>query len=184
MLTALSVHSKISMSVHVKGDLHVDCHHTLSRTPESLSRSCSRRLLPVQSGIVRRRNSLHSCYQSLAMATLTQHKSFLVFNCDFTSHAAAMTFGMTEEFFRAFAFNSGMTLHINLLYGRKHDTTRKLRLYTRRSQTTLKTAVSFNSDGSMLQPKESGDDSYHSTMVQAIFSVLRMLLTISDSALV
>jgi imidazoleglycerol-phosphate dehydratase len=24
---------------------------------------------------------------------------------------------MTEEFFRAFAFNSGMTLHINLLYG-------------------------------------------------------------------
>ena len=38
MLTALSVHSGISMSVKVKGDLHVDCHHTIEDTGIALYR--------------------------------------------------------------------------------------------------------------------------------------------------
>ena len=32
MLTALSVHSGISMDINVKGDLHVDGHHTVEDT--------------------------------------------------------------------------------------------------------------------------------------------------------
>ncbi len=32
MLTAFSVHSGIGLTVHVKGDLEVDCHHTIEDT--------------------------------------------------------------------------------------------------------------------------------------------------------
>ena len=39
MLTALSVHSGISMSIHVKGDLHVDGHHTVEDTGIALGQA-------------------------------------------------------------------------------------------------------------------------------------------------
>ena len=39
MLTALSVHSGISMTVKVKGDLHVNCHHTIEDTGIALGQA-------------------------------------------------------------------------------------------------------------------------------------------------
>ena len=39
MLTALSVHSGISMAIKVKGDLHVDCHHTIEDTGIALGQA-------------------------------------------------------------------------------------------------------------------------------------------------
>ena len=39
MLTALSVHSGISMTIKVKGDLQVDCHHTIEDTGIALGQA-------------------------------------------------------------------------------------------------------------------------------------------------
>ena len=58
---------------------------------------------------------------------------------------------MTEEFFRAFAFNSGMTLHIKLLYG-SNDHHKAEAVYKAVAH-ALKTAVTLNSDGSTLSTK-------------------------------
>ncbi|MDD3349865.1 MAG: imidazoleglycerol-phosphate dehydratase, partial [Eubacteriales bacterium] len=45
-------------------------------------------------------------------------RAFLVFNADFTAERIGSLETQTIiEFFRAFAMNSGMTIHINLLYG-------------------------------------------------------------------
>ena len=119
MLTALSVHSGISMNVKVKGDLHVDCHHTIEDTGIAIGQALGK-ALGAKSGIVRYGTAYIPMDESLAMASLDlSNRPFLVFNCDFTNQSCGeYDLCMTEEFFRAFAFNSGMTLHINLLYGR------------------------------------------------------------------
>lgn len=152
MLTALSVHSGISMTVKVTGDLHVDCHHTIEDTGIALGQALAL-ALGSKSGIVRYGTAYIPMDESLAMASLDlSNRPFLVFNCDFTNQSCGgYDLCMTEEFFRAFAFNSGMTLHINLLYG-SNDHHKAEAVYKAVAH-ALKTAVTENSDGSTLSTK-------------------------------
>ena len=152
MLTALSVHSGISMSVKVKGDLHVDCHHTIEDTGIAIGQALGQ-ALGAKSGIVRYGTAYIPMDESLAMASLDlSNRPFLVFNCDFTNQSCGeYDLCMTEEFFRAFAFNSGMTLHINLLYG-SNDHHKAEAVYKAVAH-ALKTAVTENKDGSTLSTK-------------------------------
>ena len=152
MLTALSVHSGISMSVKVKGDLHVDCHHTIEDTGIALGQALGQ-ALGNKSGIVRYGTAYIPMDESLAMASLDlSNRPFLVFNCEFTNQSCGgYDLCMTEEFFRAFAFNSGMTLHINLLYG-SNDHHKAEAVYKAVSH-ALKTAITENKDGSTLSTK-------------------------------
>lgn len=152
MLTALSVHSGISMTIRVKGDLHVDCHHTIEDTGIALGQALGM-ALGNKSGIVRYGTAYIPMDESLAMASLDlSNRPFLVFNCDFTSQSCGdYDLCMTEEFFRAFAFNSGMTLHINLLYG-SNDHHKAEAVYKAVAH-ALKTAVTKNADGTVLSTK-------------------------------
>ncbi|MBO5104914.1 MAG: imidazoleglycerol-phosphate dehydratase HisB [Ruminococcus sp.] len=152
MLTALSVHSGISMTVKVKGDLYVDCHHTIEDTGIALGQALGQ-ALGNKSGIVRYGTSYIPMDESLAMASLDlSNRPFLVFNCDFTNQSCGdYDLCMTEEFFRAFAFNSGMTLHINLLYG-SNDHHKAEAVYKAVAH-ALKTAVEKNADGAVLSTK-------------------------------
>ncbi len=152
MLTALSVHSGISMTIKVKGDLHVDCHHTIEDTGIALGQALYQ-ALGAKSGIVRYGTAYIPMDESLAMASLDlSNRPFLVFNCPFTNQSCGgYDLCMTEEFFRAFAFNSGMTLHINLLYG-SNDHHKAEAVYKAVAH-ALKTAITMNSDGSTLSTK-------------------------------
>lgn len=152
MLTALSVHSGISMKIKVKGDLQVDCHHTIEDTGIALGQALGK-ALGSKAGIVRYGTAYIPMDESLAMASLDlSNRPFLVFNCDFTNQSCGgYDLCMTEEFFRAFAFNSGMTLHINLLYG-SNDHHKAEAVYKAVAH-AIKTAVSENSDGSTLSTK-------------------------------
>ncbi|MCR4863354.1 MAG: imidazoleglycerol-phosphate dehydratase HisB [Ruminococcus sp.] len=152
MLTALSVHSGISMTVKVKGDLNVDCHHTIEDTGIVLGQALGQ-ALGTKSGIVRYGTAYIPMDESLAMASLDlSNRPFLVFNCDFTNQSCGdYDLCMTEEFFRAFAFNAGMTLHINLLYG-SNDHHKAESVYKAVAH-ALKTAVTLNADGNTLSTK-------------------------------
>jgi imidazoleglycerol-phosphate dehydratase len=152
MLTALSVHSGISMKIKVTGDLYVDCHHTIEDTGIALGQALGQ-ALGNKSGIVRYGTAYIPMDESLAMASLDlSNRPFLVFNCQFTNQSCGeYDLCMTEEFFRAFAFNSGMTLHINLLYG-SNDHHKAEAIYKAVAH-ALKTAVQKNSDGSTLSTK-------------------------------
>lgn len=152
MLTALSKHSGISMTIKVTGDLIVDCHHTIEDTGIALGQALNQ-ALGTKSGIVRYGTAYIPMDESLAMASLDlSNRPFLVFNCDFTNQSCGgYDLCMTEEFFRAFAFNSGMTLHINLMYGTNDH--HKAEAVYKAVAHALKTAVSFNSDGSTLSTK-------------------------------
>ena len=102
MLTALAVHSGISMHIQVAGDLHVDGHHTVEDT-----------------GITRYGSAFIPMDESLAFCSLDiSNRPFLVFQGTFTNAMIGQyDTCLTEEFFRAFAFQAGITLHINMMYG-------------------------------------------------------------------
>ncbi|MBQ8962037.1 MAG: imidazoleglycerol-phosphate dehydratase HisB [Ruminococcus sp.] len=152
MLTALSVHSGISMTVKVKGDLHVDCHHTIEDTGIALGQALSQ-ALGSKSGIVRYGTAFIPMDEALAMCSLDiSNRPFLVFDCEFTNQSCgSYDLCMTEEFFRAFAFNAGITLHIRLLYGSNDH--HKAEAVYKAAAHALKTAVSLNQDGSTLSTK-------------------------------
>ncbi len=152
MLTALSVHSGISMTVRVKGDLNVDCHHTIEDTGIALGQALGQ-ALGEKSGIVRYGTAYIPMDEALAMACLDlSNRPFLVFDCPFINQSCGdYDLCMTEEFFRAFAFNSGMTLHINLMYG-SNDHHKAEAVYKAVAH-ALKKAAAFNEDGSILSTK-------------------------------
>lgn len=152
MLTALSKHSGISMTIKVKGDLEVDCHHTIEDTGIALGQALYI-ALGGKSGIVRYGTAYIPMDEALAMCSLDlSNRPFLVFNCDFTNQSCGgYDLCMTEEFFRAFAFNAGITMHINLMYG-SNDHHKAEAVYKAVAH-ALKAAVAHNADGTTLSTK-------------------------------
>ena len=152
MLTALSVHSGISMTIRCKGDLYVDCHHSIEDTGIALGQALGK-ALGDKSGIQRYGTFYIPMDEALARCSLDlSNRPFLVFLCEFTNQSCGQyDLCMTEEFFRAFAFNAGITLHIEVLYG-TNDHHKAEAIYKAVAH-ALKTAVTCNSDGSSLSTK-------------------------------
>ena len=117
MLTALSVHSGISMNIAVKGDLYVDGHHTVEDTGIVLGKALGE-ALGDKSGITRYGSAFIPMDEALAFCSLDiSNRPFLVFQGTFTNAMIGQYDAcLTEEFFRAFAFNAGITLHVNMMY--------------------------------------------------------------------
>lgn len=118
MLTAFAVHSGIDLNVDCKGDLEVDCHHTV----EDVGIVLGQAFLQVtgdRTSIARYGNFLIPMDESLAMAAIDiSGRAYLVFDADFKSDSiGTLDTQMIEEFWRAFAMNAAVTLHIKLLYG-------------------------------------------------------------------
>lgn len=118
MLTALAVHSGISMYIQVAGDLHVDGHHTVEDTGIVLGKALGE-ALGDKSGITRYGSAYIPMDEALAFCSLDiSNRPFLVFQGSFTNAMIGKyDTCLTEEFFRAFAFQAGITLHINMMYG-------------------------------------------------------------------
>lgn len=119
MLTALSVHSGIDMNIKAVGDLDVDAHHTVEDTGIVLGKVFSQ-AVGDKVGINRYGSAYIPMDEALGFASLDiSGRPYLVFNADFSDGQIGLfDTCLTEEFFRAFAFNAGITLHIDLLYGR------------------------------------------------------------------
>ena len=118
MLTALALHSGIDMDIEVHGDLYVDCHHTVEDTGIALGDALAK-ALGDKSGICRYGSMFIPMDESLGFVSLDiSGRPFLVFDCPFvTDKMGEMDTQMVEEFFRAFAFHAGITLHVKLFYG-------------------------------------------------------------------
>ncbi|MEG1447733.1 MAG: imidazoleglycerol-phosphate dehydratase HisB [Oscillospiraceae bacterium] len=117
MLTALGVHSGFSLKVLAKGDTEVDCHHTIEDVGIVLGQAFLEALGDKK--ITRFGNSTIPMDESLSSCSVdVSGRAFLVFNADFKyQYMGQMETVMVEEFFRSFAYNARITLHINNLYG-------------------------------------------------------------------
>ena len=118
MLTAFGVHGGFGLNVQVTGDLEVDTHHTVEDAGIALGMAF-KQALGDMGGINRYGSFYIPMDESLALCALDiSNRPFLVFKANFNEERCGdYETCCTEEFFRAFAVNSGITLHINLLYG-------------------------------------------------------------------
>ena len=162
MLTALSAHSGISMVIHTKGDLYVDSHHTVEDTGIVLGKALGEALFDKLGLPPRKKNARGICRygtayipmdESLAFASLDiSNRPFLVWNGSFaTPMIGAFDTNLAEEFFRAFAFHAGITLHVNMLYGSNDH--HKCEAAFKAVAHALKAAIAENETGTVLSTK-------------------------------
>lgn len=139
MLTALGVHAGFDLMVKVKGDLEVDCHHTIEDSGIVLGQALLKALgeMPV----TRYGSAFIPMDEALGFVALDiSRRPFLVFQCEFSSdRIGGMDTQMVEEFFRSFAFQAGITLHARVEYG-KNDHHKAEALFKALAH-SLKTAV-------------------------------------------
>ncbi|MBQ4628158.1 MAG: imidazoleglycerol-phosphate dehydratase HisB [Clostridia bacterium] len=119
MLNSFAVHGGFDIVLSAKGDLHVDCHHTVEDIGIVLGKAFNG-ALGDKRGIARFGSSAIPMDEALARAVVDiSGRPYLVFDANFEEEKVGeFDTCMTEEFFRAFAFNAGMTLHMSLLYGK------------------------------------------------------------------
>lgn len=152
MLTAFGVHGGFGLRVEVKGDLEVDTHHTAEDTGIVLGKAF-KEALGDMSGIERYGSFSIPMDESLAQVSLDiSNRPFLVFNAKFEQELCGdYETCVTEEFWRAFAMNSGITLHINVPYGTNAH--HQIEAIFKAVAHALKIAVTKNSDGAVLSTK-------------------------------
>lgn len=113
MLTALARHSLIDMDVAARGDLHIDFHHTTEDIGIVLGQAV-RQALGEKRGIRRYGSALVPMDEALVEAAIDiSGRPFLAWDARFTrDKVGEMDTELFEEFFRAFAMNAGITLHV------------------------------------------------------------------------
>lgn len=119
MLNSFAIHGGFGLEIKVDGDLQVDCHHTIEDTGIALGAAFSK-ALGNKGGIERFGSFYIPMDESLSFAAVDiSGRPYLVFKGEFPQdRCGEYDCCMTEEFFRAFAFNSGITLHIEAKYGK------------------------------------------------------------------
>jgi len=118
MLHALLFYASWGADICVKGDLHVDGHHTVEDTGIALG-TALKEALGDKTGIRRFASARVPMDEALAETVLDiSGRPFLVFNAEMPREIiGAYDACLTEEFMRAFAFAAGLTLHQCCLYG-------------------------------------------------------------------
>ena len=154
MLTALSKHSGISIKIKCRGDLNVDGHHSVEDTGIALGQALAQ-ALGDKSGIARYGSAYIPMDEALSFCSLDiSNRPFLVFMGEFENQMIGEYDAcLTEEFFRAFAFNAGITLHLNMLYGKNDH--HKCEALFKAVAHALKMAVKPLEDGQTLSTKGS-----------------------------
>ena len=118
MLNAFAVHGGFGLKLRVSGDLEVDCHHTVEDTGIVLGMAFAQ-AIGEKKGIARFGHFYVPMDEALAFCAADfSGRGLLVFQAAFAQERVGKFDScMTEEFFRAFAVQAGLTLHIQVPYG-------------------------------------------------------------------
>ena len=118
MLDQISKHSLIDISVKAKGDLHVDLHHTTEDSALALGEALNK-ALGERKGIKRFGQALSAMDETLSRVVVDcSNRPYLVWKVNFTiSQLGEMETELFKEWFQAFSQSSGITLHVENLYG-------------------------------------------------------------------
>ncbi|HCW53050.1 MAG TPA: imidazoleglycerol-phosphate dehydratase HisB [Clostridium sp.] len=118
MLDLFAFHSRCDLKVNAEGDLNVCDHHTIDDIGITLGQAF-KEAIGDKKGINRYGTFYVPMDETLALVSLDiSNRPFVVFDCEFKREKVGeMATEMVVEFFRAFAFNAGITLHLKVLYG-------------------------------------------------------------------
>ncbi|MFA6264255.1 MAG: imidazoleglycerol-phosphate dehydratase HisB [Pseudolabrys sp.] len=118
MLDLLARHSRIDITVKAVGDLHIDHHHTTEDVGIALGQAVKQALGDMK-GIGRYADVHMPMDETLTRVALDiSGRPFLVFKAEFVrDKVGAFDTELVQEWFQAFAMNTGVTLHVECLYG-------------------------------------------------------------------
>lgn len=118
MLQALCVHGRFDIQLSMKGDLEVDCHHSTEDLGIVLGMALAK-ALEEKGGIRRYGTAYIPMDETLGFCSLDiSGRAFLVYEAEYENQSiGALDCCMIKEFFRALAFQAGITLHMKILYG-------------------------------------------------------------------
>ncbi len=118
MLEAFAKHGLVDLTVDAQGDIEVDQHHTVEDVGIVLGQAL-RQSLGDKKGIVRYGTAYVPMDETLVSACVDlSGRPFLVFNVPVArTRVSNFDLDLLQEYFRAFAFNAEITLHVTLHYG-------------------------------------------------------------------
>ena len=118
MLSAFSRHGFFDLSVKAKGDLSVDCQHTIEDTGIVLGEAI-KKALSGKEGIRRFGDIILPMDDALILCAIDlSGRPYLSFDCDFqTDRVGYFDTEMTKEFFYSISYSAGMNIHIKKMSG-------------------------------------------------------------------
>jgi len=118
MIEQLAKHSMFDISIRAQGDLHIDYHHTTEDSALARGEAFTKSLGD-RKGIQRFGQALSAMDETLSRVVVDcSNRPYLVWNVNLTKpKLGEMDTELFKEWFQAFAQSSGITLHIENLYG-------------------------------------------------------------------
>ncbi len=118
MLNGFARHGLFDLRVRVKGDLEVDCHHTVEDTGIVLGEAIAQ-ALGDKAGIKRYGSFLLPMDETLALCAIDlSGRPYLNYDvCFTTEQIGTLDTEMIREFFYAVSYSAAMNLHVKILDG-------------------------------------------------------------------
>lgn len=118
MLKSFAKHGLFDLNIKIKGDLHVDCHHTVEDAGIVLG-AAIKKALGDKNSIKRYGSFLLPMDEALVMCAIDlSGRPYLVYDAQFKDERVGyFDTAMTKEFFYAVSYSAGMNLHIKEMYG-------------------------------------------------------------------
>ena len=123
MLTALGAHGSFDLTVHAKGDVEIDAHHTVEDTAIVMGQALND-ALGEKAGIRRFGDAFIPMDECLAQAAVdVSGRPYYVGTGEPDTMVTAVIGGhyatvINQHFFESLAFNARIALHVRCLYGR------------------------------------------------------------------
>ncbi len=116
MLDAFTRHGLFNMSADIKGDLQVDCHHTIEDTGIVLGNAI-KKACQDKRGIKRYGSCILPMDETLVLVAVDlSNRPYFSFEAEFsTEKIGYMDTEMVKEFFYAISYSAAMNLHIKVL---------------------------------------------------------------------
>lgn len=118
MLNGFARHGLFDLDVQVKGDLEVDCHHTVEDTGIVLGQAIAD-ALGDKAGIRRYGSCILPMDETLALCAIDlSGRPYFKYDAEFTAERlGGLDTEMVKEFFYAVSYSAAMNLHLKILDG-------------------------------------------------------------------
>ena len=151
MLEAFTKHSHIDMEVTCKGDTHIDDHHSVEDVAIVIAQALKKEIYPIER-IERFGNATVVMDEASVSCDIDlSNRGYLVFELPIEGKVGTFDVELVEEFFKAFAFNLPLTLH--LIYNRGKNKHHIIEGAFKALAVSLRRAVSINENAGIPSTK-------------------------------